>query len=129
MKTLLKDTSSSREIVDITEVIEDEIPEDFNGVVNIFIEHTTAALSLADLDPGTDQDILDALDAIIPDLDLRHPHDPSHAPDHIWSTIIGSSVQVPVENGNLTLGTWQRIILLEFNGPRDRNVAINLLTS
>jgi len=95
------------------------------GVICLFVTHTTAALATADLDPGTDLDLLDALAAIAPDLRYRHPHNPGHANDHIMSTIIGSSLTIPVEKGKLILGTWQRVILVELDGPRDRNIQIN----
>jgi secondary thiamine-phosphate synthase enzyme len=58
----------------------------------------------------------------VPKLQYRHPHDPSHVPDHILSTLIGASLAVPVEKGKLALGTWQRIVLFEFDGPRERTV-------
>jgi secondary thiamine-phosphate synthase enzyme len=129
MQTLKIKTEQQRELIDITDRIGELIPDDFNGVVNVFAKHTTAALTLADLDPGTDQDILDAMQTIMPELDFRHPHNPSHTPDHIWSAIIGPSTQVPVSNGNLSLGTWQRIVLIELNGPRQRNLTVSFLKS
>jgi secondary thiamine-phosphate synthase enzyme len=127
MLSLKIDTAEPREIIDLTDKVKGVIPESSNGLLNIFVPHTTAAISIADLDPGTDKDILDALKNIMPKLDFRHPHDPSHAPDHIWSAIIGPSTQVPVKNGKMQLGTWQSIILLEFDGPRKRDVFISFL--
>ena len=93
----------------------------------IFIKHTTAALTTADLDPGTDLDMLDAFAAIMPKLHYRHPHNPAHAPDHIMSSLIGASVALPVSNGKLELGTWQRVILVELDGPREREVVVTFL--
>lgn len=90
--------------------------------------HTTATLTTADLDPGTDLDMLDAFDAMMPKLKYRHPHNPSHAPDHILSSIIGPSLTVPFKDGNLVLGTWQRIVLIELDGPRRRKLVITLNT-
>jgi secondary thiamine-phosphate synthase enzyme len=92
---------------------------------HLFVLHTTAALTIADLDPGTDLDLLDAFDALIPKLEYRHPHDPSHVSDHILSSLIGPSLSVPVEDGDLLLGEWQRIILVEFDGPRDRQIVLS----
>ena len=89
--------------------------------------HTTAALTTADLDPGTDLDMLDAFEAMIPKLRYRHPHNPAHVPDHILSSLIGTSVTQPVESGQLVLGTWQRIILVELDGPREREVVLTFL--
>jgi secondary thiamine-phosphate synthase enzyme len=88
--------------------------------------HTTAALTTADLDPGTDEDMLDAFERIIPKLHYRHPHDPEHVPDHILSALIGTSLTLIVEQGALILGTWQRVILVELDGPRQREIAVAL---
>lgn len=87
---------------------------------------TSAALTCADLDPGTDLDYLDAFDKIIPKLNYQHPHNPSHTPDHILSALIGTSLTIPVENGQLALGTWQRVVLIEFDGPRERTIIVQL---
>lgn len=124
MDAIAIQTNESREVVDITKRVQTLVPKTGEGFLHLYLQHTTAALSVADLDPGTDRDILNALQAIMPDLDFRHPHDPSHTPDHIWSTIIGVSELVPYANGRLQLGTWQHVVLLEFDGPRDRHVAV-----
>jgi len=99
-----------------------------NGVCNIHLTHTTAALTTADLDPGTDEDLSTAFEAIVPKLVWRHPHDPAHTPDHIASALIGTSISIPFENKKLILGSWQRIILAEFAGPRERTMVITLLS-
>ncbi|TSC54399.1 MAG: hypothetical protein LiPW16_48 [Microgenomates group bacterium LiPW_16] len=95
----------------------------------MFLTHTTAALTTADLDPGTDLDILDAFWEMIPKLKYRHPHDPSHVPSHILSSLIGTSLTLPFENKKLVLGTWQRIVLIELDGPREREIVISLAAS
>jgi secondary thiamine-phosphate synthase enzyme len=118
-------TNKKREIIDITEKVQNFLKQKSDGVCFIFIKHTTAAVTTADLDPGTDLDMLDAFDAIIPRLHYRHPHDPSHVPDHILSSIIGTSVAIPVSKGRLDLGTWQRVVLVELDGPREREVVVN----
>ncbi len=94
------------------------------GVCHLLVLYTTAALTTADLDPGTDLDMLDAFEAIIPKLHYRHPHDPSHVPDHILSALIGTSLSLIVEDGALVLGTWQRVVLIELDGPRQREIAV-----
>src|SRR5947208_15900131 len=109
-KQLLKvRTRKKREIVDVTEAIQSHLKKGFadsTGICHLCILHTTAALTTADLDPGTDLDMLDAFEEMIPKLRYRHPHDPEHVPDHILSTLIGTSVGIPVEGGQLLLGTW-----------------------
>lgn len=119
-------TKTNREVIDITDQINSVIKKNkiTSGMVNLFLTHTTAALTTADLDPGTDLDLLDSLEKLIPKLSFRHPHDPSHTPDHILSSLIGTSLSLPVENTSLVLGTWQRVVLLEFDGPRKRTVII-----
>ena len=121
-------TNKNKQVVDITENINKLISQAgvVGGLCHLFVKHTTAAITTADLDPGTDLDMLDALHKLIPRLDYRHPHDPSHTPDHIMSSIIGPSLAVPIKNGKLDLGTWQRVILVELDGPREREVAVNL---
>jgi secondary thiamine-phosphate synthase enzyme len=127
MQQLSIKTHKKREIIDITDVVQSALKSDATGVCHLTVLHTTAALTTADLDPGTDLDMLDAFEALIPKLRYRHPHDPNHVPDHILSALIGTSVTQPVEKGRLVLGTWQRIVLVELDGPRSRNVVVTLL--
>ena len=124
-------TTKRKEIIDITEEVQSyfTVTNIEDGLVNVFILHTTAAVTTADLDPGTDEDMLDAFETIVPKLNYRHPHNPAHAGDHIMSSLIGPSVMVPVEDGELQLGTWQRIVLVELDGPRERNIILTFIKS
>lgn len=118
-----------KEVVDITDVV-NELLEKKNigdGVCVLFLKHTSAALTTADLDPGTDQDYLDAFEEIIPKLHYQHPHDPSHVGDHINSAMIGNSLTIPIQNGQLDLGVWQRVVVVEFNGPKEREISFSIL--
>jgi secondary thiamine-phosphate synthase enzyme len=127
MKVVEVSTKRKREVVDVTELCRKELPgkQKADGVLHLFVLHTTAALTVADLDPGTDLDLLDAFEALVPKLNYRHPHDPAHVPDHILSALIGTSLSVPVKEGDLLLGVWQRIILVELDGPRKRQIALS----
>lgn len=129
MKHLKVKTSRKREIVDITDTVEAKLAggEMRDGICYLNILHTTAALTTADLDPGTDLDMLDAFEAMMPKLKYRHPHNPAHVPDHIMSSILGSALTVPVSDGALVLGTWQRVIVVELDGPRERDVVLNFV--
>lgn len=129
MKILYINSRKSKEIIDITSLIAKELDDQGvgSGVCLLFIKHTTAALTTADLDPGTDLDMLDAFEGIVPKLQYRHPHNPGHVKDHIMSSIIGASVSIPFENGELQLGVWQRIVLVELDGPRNREVILKFL--
>jgi secondary thiamine-phosphate synthase enzyme len=125
-------THRKREILDITDRVEVVLRDQFagrSGVCHLVVLHTTAALTTADLDPGTDADMLDAFEQIIPKLKYRHPHDPEHVPDHILSALIGTSVGLIVDRGSLVLGTWQRVILVELDGPRQREIAISFVAA
>lgn len=122
-------SESKRQVIDITTNIEDliEREEKKDGICIVFVKHTTAAVTTADLDPGTDLDMLDAFEAMIPKLKYRHPHNPAHVPDHILSSLIGTSCIIPIQNGVLTLGTWQRIVFIELDGPRKRELVVTIL--
>jgi secondary thiamine-phosphate synthase enzyme len=122
--TITVTTRHKDQVADITEAVEEFLrdAEKENGVCVVFAAHTTCAITTADLDPGTDQDLLQALRKMLPEMSYRHPHDPSHTPDHLISSIIGPSVAIPYRNRRLELGTWQRIILVELDGPRQRTV-------
>jgi secondary thiamine-phosphate synthase enzyme len=122
-------TQRSRQVIDLTDQINSLVPDRYEGAAVLTVLHTTAALTTADLDPGTDQDLLDFLDLITPQRPWRHPHDPEHAPDHLLASIVGPSVTLPVAGGKLVLGQWQRVILIEFAGPRPRSLNLTLLGS
>ena len=126
MPRLSVKTHQKREVVDITDLIEQQLVKHGSGVCHVLVLHTTAALTTADLDPGTDLDMLDAFEAMIPKLRYRHPHNPAHVPDHILSALIGTSLSLPFEKKKLRLGTWQRVVLVELDGPRERELAISI---
>jgi secondary thiamine-phosphate synthase enzyme len=129
MQRLRIKTQRKRQIIDITDQVQSALEKNASatGLCQLSVLHTTAALTTADLDPGTDLDMLDAFEAMVPKLRYRHPHNPAHVPDHILSTLLGTSVTQPVESGELVLGTWQRIILVELDGPREREVVLTFL--
>jgi secondary thiamine-phosphate synthase enzyme len=126
---LIINTTKPKQVVDISSTIEKHLAKQGwkDGAVLMFVTHTTCALTTADLDPGTDLDLLDALEAMFPKGNYRHPHDPSHVGEHIMSSIIGASVTVPIENGKLVLGTWQRVVLVELSGPRERTIVLRMI--
>jgi|SRR5882724_8080338 len=128
-KALTIATRKKDQVVDITTAVESFLREEQaeNGACLVFAAHTTCAITTADLDPGTDLDLLDALRTIFPQMRFRHPHDPSHTTDHLLSSLIGPSVTVPYADGRLLLGVWQKIILVELDGPRQRDVHLTLM--
>ena len=127
MKTITIATKKKDEVIDITEIVENLLQETKteSGICVISVAHTTCALTTADLDPGTDLDFLNALRRMLPHISYRHPHDPSHTPDHILSSILGPSLAIPYQDGQLLLGIWQRVILVELDGPRQRTLHVS----
>lgn len=118
-------TQHKRQIVDITSQVEPMLKG--KGLAHIFVKHTTAAIMLADLDPGTDHDFLNAFKEMTPSKDWSHPHDPEHFPDHLWASIIGPGQIIPYSSGKLMLGNWQRLVLVELDGPRTRQLELTLV--
>lgn len=123
MKLISVPTSQKQQVIDITPEVERILSHECK-LVNVFAKHTTCSIALADLDPGSDQDYIRAFEDIIPKLRYNHPHDPAHMPDHIASTLVGQQVTMPVVDGKLQLGAWQRIILIDFDGPRKRDIVV-----
>src|SRR5215216_2064805 len=129
--TITVSTRRAKQVLDITTrvhqyLVQSEIDE---GLCNIFVAHTTAGVTTGEAIEGTDEDLMETLERMIPKINFRHGHDPSHAPDHMISSIIGASLTVPVRGGKLRLGTWQRILLVECNGPRDSEVLLTVIRS
>lgn len=126
MQQLTIKTSKKREVIDISMQIEEVLDSNVK-LVNIFVAHSTAAVACVDLDPGTDIDYLNAIEALTPNIKWHHPHNPEHMPDHLWGGLIGPSLTVPCENGKLALGTWQKIILFEFDGAKNRKLNLTFI--
>lgn len=103
----------------VTKEILQELPPLPNiGLMNLFIKHTSAALSVnenADPDVRTDMEYI--LDRLVPDIDSNYVHTmegPDDASSHTKTSLIGESLTIPITRGRLNLGTWQGIYLLEF---------------
>ncbi|HET9098551.1 MAG TPA: secondary thiamine-phosphate synthase enzyme YjbQ [Candidatus Saccharimonadales bacterium] len=118
-------TTKKRQVIDITDLLSRQLSGD--GIAHVFIKHTTAAVAIADMDPGTDADYLAAIEKLTPQLKWRHPHQPEHFPDHLWSFILGASLSLPFKNSDFDLGAWQRIVLVELDGPRQRHLILSQL--
>jgi secondary thiamine-phosphate synthase enzyme len=122
-------SEKQKEVIDLTDILNDLLRKNLvdTGSCIMFTTHTTCALTTADLDPGTDSDLIDAYTNMVPKLKYRHPHDPAHVGDHIMSSIIGASVFIPVRSSSLVIGAYQRVVLVEFNGPRERKVIVSYI--
>lgn len=129
MNMLRISSVTSRQLLDVTEDISKQVPQRGEGIMHVFVRHTTCAVTTIDSDPGIDLDLFDFLTGITPEVKWRHPHNPAHAPAHLLSSIIGPGVSIPFADGKLLLGTWQRIVLIELDGPRDRELVVSVLNS
>jgi secondary thiamine-phosphate synthase enzyme len=120
--TISLSTNQRMELKDITSILEKQISQSgiSSGLVYLFNPHTTAGLTINEgADPAVKSDIISALKKIIP---FDHPYDhlEGNSPAHIMASLFGSSLTIFIENGNLKLGTWQKIYFCEFDGPRTR---------
>ncbi|MBI4067736.1 YjbQ family protein [Candidatus Gottesmanbacteria bacterium] len=122
-------TDNSSQIIDITDNVNKIIAKEkvSDGLCNIFTTHTTCALTTGEMGEGTAQDFLEVAQKIIPNISFRHGHDPSHAWTHMASSLIGTSLTLPIKDGELLLGTWQSVLLVELDGPRERNLVITIV--
>ena len=127
MEEIIVRTKKEREILDITQDVQKLVHEKGieKGVCHLFVAHTSAAITTADLDQGTDLDMLDAFEKIAPDLQYRHPHNPEHVKYHVLASLIGPSISVLIDKGELQLGAWQKIVFVELGGPKERTVMVN----
>lgn len=131
METLKIKTERLKQVVDLTDRVNALIAKRkmTDGLCCLFVTHTTACLTTGEVGEGTEKDLLDVVQDMIPKIDFRHGHDPSHAWWHMASSILGPSLSVPVSSGKLVLGTWQSVLLVELDGPRDRDVHVTLIPS
>lgn len=122
-------TTQVRQAVDLTDQVNRQISQHKiqEGLCVLFIQHTTAALTVGEVGEGTEEDLLDVLKEMIPKMRFRHAHDPSHAPAHMIASILGPSLTLPIAHGRLSLGTWQSVLLIEMDGPRERTVLVQFL--
>ncbi|WP_135824443.1 secondary thiamine-phosphate synthase enzyme YjbQ [Halorussus ruber] len=120
------ETSDRTEVVDVTDRVADEIPDSVSsGVCTVFVRHTTAGVVVQEAESGLLEDIEEFAEDLAPsDGDYRHDRIDDNADAHLRATVLGESVSVPVEDGELATGTWQSILLVECDGPRTRKVDV-----
>jgi len=119
--TIELETRSAREIVDITERVDALLAGARDGSCHLFLRHTTAGLMVLTGEEGVPEDIMDILQTLVPRRAYRHD-----SPEHVAAHFL--SVHAPVQGGRLALGEFQRIVLMEFEGPRRREIELRLLT-
>ncbi len=117
------------EMLDITEHVAEIVRQSkmAEAICSVYVTHATAAIVINENDdPNVCADVLDALDKLIPEGVWRHDHVDNNAAAHIKSAILGPGETIPVRAGKLVLGTWQAIMLVELDGPRDRRVVVTV---
>lgn len=101
-----------------------------DGLLHVFLPHATAGLALIETGAGSDHDLLDALDQLLPRDDrYRHRHgSPGHGADHVMPAFVAPSLTIPVLDGDLALGTWQSLVVVDPNvdNPK-RTLRLSLL--
>ncbi len=131
MQTVEIDVDTSQErIVDLTRDMERFCAGRGDGLVNVFVPHATAGLALMETGSGSDFDLVATLERLLPrDGRYRHAHgSPGHGADHLLPALVCPSVTLPVFGGQVALGTWQSLVLVDLNvdNPR-RHVRFSFL--
>ena len=123
MDTAVLDVDTARRrIVDLTDEVRSFCASHGDGLCNVFVPHATAGVAVIETGAGSDDDLVDTLERLLPRDDrYRHAHgSPGHGADHVLPALITPSVTVPVEAGKPLLGTWQSIVLVDLNRDNPR---------
>ena len=121
-------TTSRAQMVDITARVREVVRRAgvLEGVCIVYVPHTTAGITVNEsADPAVAADILDHLEKLVPRGGYRHRE--GNADSHIKASLVGFSLTLPVEGGDISLGTWQGVFLCEFDGPRRRRVEVKVI--
>ncbi|MFO8015525.1 MAG: secondary thiamine-phosphate synthase enzyme YjbQ [Candidatus Woesearchaeota archaeon] len=128
-KEISVSTGSKTELVDITEEVSSIVGQSGleHGICHLFVPHATAGLTINEnADPNVKDDILKMLSEAVPQGRWKHDKVDNNGAAHIKSSIIGPDLTMPVKDSELVLGTWQNILLCDFDGPRKRRIIITL---
>jgi secondary thiamine-phosphate synthase enzyme len=123
-------TNSQTQFIDITQEIQQAVNKSGvkSGICQIFIPHTTAGITINEnADPSVTRDILMELNKVIPFSDSYH-HQEGNSAAHIKSSLVGCSLAVIIDGGQIQLGTWQGIYFCEFDGPRSRRLWLKIIS-
>ena len=127
------ETRAAKECIDLTERVRELVKRSGveAGLCQVMVLHSTAAVVVNEFDdPNIGKDVLAALDRAVPDhAGWLHDRIDDNAHAHIKAALLGPSELVPVSGGDLLLGTWQRILLVELDGPRRRRISVTCLRS
>lgn len=123
-ETIEISTNSRLDVVDITDRVARSVPPDATGTITVFVEHTTAAVTINEAESRLLGDFETALSDLVPDEGWGHDQIDDNADSHVRAMLVGPSVTVPVAGNSPQLGTWQSILFVECDGPRTRQVRI-----
>ena len=129
MQSISVRTQKHTQFLDITRPVQSAVINSGvkNGVVTVFVPHTTAGITINEnADPDVVSDLENALERAVP-WNANYRHSEGNAAAHVKASLMGSSVQVIVAEGLLRLGTWQAIYFCEFDGPRSRDIWIQVI--
>lgn len=122
-------TTGVREVTDLTAQVADLVSRAGvdDGACTVYVPHATAAIVINEsADPEIGNDLLAALQKLVPDGVWRHDRIDDNGAAHIKAAILGPSETIPVRGGRLALGTWQAIMLVDLDGPRQRTVLVTI---
>lgn len=120
-------TDARLSIVDITDRVRDALTDvhpDGEQVCTVFVAHTTAGVVVNEAESRLLGDVETFLSQVVPDGGWDHDELDGNADSHLRALLLGNSAQVPVVDGDLALGRWQSVLLVECDGPRDRGVRV-----
>lgn len=114
--------TSRRRVVDLTDEVRGFCSTRKDGLCNVFVPHATAGVALIETGAGSDDDLVDTLERLLPRDDrYRHAHGSyGHGADHVLPAVVAPSVTVPVEAGEPLLGIWQSVVLVDLNPDNPR---------
>ena len=120
--TVLDVDTSRRRVVDLTADVRTFCRARGDGLVNVFAPHATAGVAIIETGARSDDDLVDALERLLPrDGRYRHAHgSPGHGADHVLPAIVAPTLVVPVQRGDLLLGVWQSVVLVDLNRDNPR---------
>lgn len=114
--------TTSRQLVDLTQPVSAFCAGRGNGLLNVYVPHATAGLAVIEVDAGSEPDLLELLDRLLPRDDrYTHRHGATgHGADHVLPALVSPSLVVPVGGGQPLLGAWQHIVLVDLNVDNPR---------
>jgi len=118
------ESDAHTDVVDITECVREAIPADAEGTCTVFVRHTTAGITVNEAEPRLLGDLSDALGDLVPDSGWAHDELDGNADAHVRALFVGPSETIPVRDGSLDMGTWQSVLLVDCDGPRERAVDV-----